>query len=129
MYHCHRVTDTGSTVSLTKDTNSTVHLAIGTGSTVHLNIDRGSNLQLIIETNPTVNLTIGTGPTVQLTIYTGSKVQGAEEWEAHCINSNGNGTYDIYFRNFLRPIFVIMMLTAEYVIRFRIYLLLYKPKK
>jgi hypothetical protein len=23
--------------------------------------------------------------------------QGAEEGEAHCINSNANGTYDIFF--------------------------------
>ena len=31
--------------------------------------------------------------------------KGAEEGEAHCINSNTNDTYYIYFFNFLRPIF------------------------
>ena len=34
-----------------------------------------------------------------------------------------------FFLNCLRPIFFITMLTAEYVIRFRIFLLLYKLKK
>ena len=33
--------------------------------------------------------------------------KGTEEGEAHCINNNANGTYDIFFWNFLWPIFLL----------------------
>ena len=65
----------------------------------------------------------------QLLILPSSLCKGAEEGEGHYINNNANTTYNIFFWNFLRPLFFITMLTEDCVIRFRVFLLLFKLKK